>query len=433
MDEKFEINSEPVGEETKNDVVNEDKGYDRENFANVNYGAEDEPEKEEKHGKKVGKRAVFGIAAALVAAIVVVFLAKVLFFSSADKGLNNMYNSGIGLVDNGWLYHASVDGTQFAKTNIRTGEKVVLKEASVAFADKYKGDLYYYDTAAAQYFRYNESGDDVLIHDGLTLYPFFDGNYVYYLTADSAYGGFVRRTPLKGGEEEIVLNVYTSYFTIESGNIIYFDPAINDLLIVKLSDALAYAKDSEGEAAESADIKAVVLLEDTVTTSVNVRGRYVYYTDADDDSKIKRLDMSSGEITSIGHGIMGNYINVYGKHIYYVSPSDNRIYRCNLDGSDIRDLTGTNYYRTAGISVYDGYMVYYALVGYYDDNMQTQYEPVIVVAEDSGRRICEIPGNGGMDKIDETEQGVVTTPNIEETPEPADENAQADESAEAAE
>ncbi len=403
MDEKFEMNENNEAEEKKDTA-----SFDKEDFADVNYGSEGEEadggKDESAAHKKLGRRGILAICAAVVAAIVVVILAKALIFSSPEKGLNNMYNSGIGFVEDGRLYHASVDGTELAKTNIRTGEKEILRQTSVAFLDKYKGNIYYYDTSAAKYYMYSENGDDVLIHDGVTLYPEFHGDWVYYLTADSAYGGFLRRTSLKTGEEEIVLNVYCSYYTISSGNIIYFDPAINDLLIVKLKSAVSYAEAYEGEAAESADIMAVVLLEDTVTASVNVKGKYVYYTDADDDSKIKRLDMSDGEITEIGRGLMGSYINVYDKYIYYVSPTDNRIYRCNLDGTDIRDLTGTSYARTAGISIYDGHMVYYALVAYYDDNMQTQYSPVIVVAQDDGRRMCEIPGNGEADTIIGSEQ-----------------------------
>lgn len=389
MDENFE----------KNTQKEED-----DNFADVNYGREESKEPEaSKKEKKRSKGFIAGIALALVAVIAVVFLAKTFIFSSKETGLSNMYNSSIGIVKGKKLYHASVDGTEFAKTDIKTGEKEVFKNSSVAFLAEYKGKVYYYDTAEKKYYRLNESGDDVLIHDGMTLYPQFSGNYVYYITPDSTYGGFVRRTPISGGDEEIVLNVNCSYFTVESGNIIYYDPAIDDLLIVKMSEAMKFAKEADGEANESADIKAVVLLEDTAASYVNVKGRYVYYSDADDSNKIKRLDMSKGDIIEIGHGIMGSYMNIYDDYIYYVSPSDNRIYRCNLDGSDIRDLTGTNYARTAGVSIYDGYMVYYALVGYYDDNMQTQYNPVIVVAKTDGTRMCEIPGNGGADIIDESE------------------------------
>ena len=63
-----------------------------------------------------------------------------------------------------------------------------------------------------------------------------------------------------------------------------------------MSEAMKFAKEADGEANESADIKAVVLLEDTAASYVNVKGRYVYYSDADDSNKIKRLDMSKGDI-----------------------------------------------------------------------------------------------------------------------------------------
>lgn len=376
-----------------------EENFDKENFADVNYGKEDEGAAEEAKAPKKGHKGhILGIIAAVLVIAAAIFAVKTFIFTSDDAGLSNMYNSSIGIVKDGKLYHASVDGKEFARTDIRTGEKEVLANASAAFVTDYKNDIYYYDTEKSQLLRYNEKADDEVIYDGIALYPYFSGNYVYYITPDSSYGGFVRRMSLSGaGEEEIVLNVYCSYFTLESGNIIYYDPAISDLLIVKESDARSFAAAAEGAAAQSADIKAVVLLEDTAASNVNVKGRYVFYADSQDSYTLKRLDMSTGENVEIAHGIMGNYLNVYGKYLYFVSPADNHIYRCNLDGGDIRDLTGTNYARTAGVSLYKDYMVYYALVGYYNDSMQTEYTPVIVVAKADGTRMCEIPGNTDAD------------------------------------
>lgn len=370
--------------------------FDRENFADVNYNSdifedetENEPEnKEDKPSRKGVWAAVIG---AVVIAAVLVFLSKTFIFTSPEAGLCNNYNSSIGIVKDKWLYHASVDGSEFSKTHIRTGDKEVLSDASVAFIEEYKNNIYYYDSVNEKYYRYNENGEDILIHDGAAYYPQFSGNYLYYIVPETNYGGFVKRTPISGGEEETVLNVCCSFFVIQSGNIIYYDQAIEDLLIVKLSDAVAYAKEADEEAYESAQIKAVVLLEDTMALNVNVKGRNIYYCDGGDSYKIKKLDMATGDITEIGRGLMGMYLNVYDKYLFYVSPSDNRIYRCNLDGTDIRDLTGNNYARTAGISIYDDYMVYYALVASYNEEMQTEYTPVIVVSQTDGKRICEVP------------------------------------------
>ncbi len=388
------------------------ESFDRENFAEVNYN-KDESLNEEKNAEmkeSEGKKSKKGVWAALTGAVIIaavlVFTAKTFIFSAPKAGLCNNYNSSIGIVKDKWLYHASVDGTEFAKTHIRTGEKKVISGESVAFIQEYKNNIYYYDSENEKYYRYNENGEDILIHDGAAYYPQFSGNYVYYIVPETAYGGFVKRTPIAGGEEETVLNVYCSSFYIESGNIIYYDQAIEDLLIVKLSDAIGYAEKAGGEAYESADIKAVVLLEDTMALNVNVKGRNIYYCDGGDSYKIKKLDMASGEITEIGRGLTGMYLNLYENYLYYVSPSDNRVYRCNLNGSDIRDLSGTNYARTAGISVYDGYMVYYALVTSYDENVQTQYTPVIVVSQADGKRVCEIPQNSSQDSgVSENTEG----------------------------
>ena len=119
MDENFE----------KNNQKEED-----DNFADVNYGREESKEPEDtKKEKKRSKGFIAGIAFALVAVIAVVFLAKTFIFSSKETGISNMYNSSIGIVKGKKLYHASVDGTEFAKTDIKTGEKEVFKNSSVAF------------------------------------------------------------------------------------------------------------------------------------------------------------------------------------------------------------------------------------------------------------------------------------------------------------
>ncbi len=382
MEEKFDASS---------SLEKENISVDKEDFACVNYEEENTGEKI-KGKKPLNKKTLVIGAVFVILALLLGFFAKSFYLNLLDnKGICNMYNSSIGVVKDGILYHSSLDGTKFLKTNIDNGEQEIISKQGVAFISEYKNKIYYFDSLAEKFYRYSEDGEHKLIYDGATYYPCFYGNYLYFMTPESNYGGFVRRVPLSGGEEEVVLNVPCSSFQIVSGNIVYYDPAISSILTVKLSDAKKFAKDSGNEAVTSSDIKAIELLGNISASNINVKGDYIYFCNNGDEYTLTSLNLKNGEVKEINYGTQGLYLNVCEEQMYYVSVADNHIYRCNLDGKDIRDLTGNDYAQVAGIGISDGYIVYYAIAGSYDENMQIQYTPVIAVSKTDGTRICELP------------------------------------------
>lgn len=342
-------------------------------------------------GKKGLKKTFLAAVVSVIAALLILFTCKALVDSGKeDRGLCNMYNSTIGVVNGNYLYHASVDGTAFYKTSIKDGTQVVLAEGEVAFVSAYKNDIYYYNATDKKILRHEEDGEDVVLYDGEGYYPQFAGNYMYYMTPDESYGGFIHRVSLSGGEAETVLTVPCSMFKIEGKEILYFDPQITSLVKVSLKDAMKAAE--SGEKTTSASLMAEVLVEGVGMNNVNVTKKAIYYTDISDENRIYVYNRRNGETLQLNRGAKGEQLNVYGNYIYYVSQYDRQLYRMDLDGSDIRNLTRGYYSQAAGPGLENGYLVYYALVGYYNENMQIQYNPVIVVADENGKRFCEIPG-----------------------------------------
>lgn len=366
----------------ENKEFNIGKEVDKESFADVNYEKEEKAEKAEE-AKEGGKKSrVYGI---IIAAVAILALISALFVFRGEKvevGFANRFNSPIGVIEGDWLYHSDIEGKRFIKTNIQNGESSVLSERSLAFFTKYKGDIYYYDSIAEAIYRYNEKGDDALIYAGSAYYHQFKDGYIYFLEPKSNYGGIVKRVSVKGGEAQVVLSAPTMHFAVADNNIIYYDPTINSLLINKIKDTMANT-----EAKSSAELKSVVLSEQKAV-NINVSGKDVYFTDASAESKMQKMDLSNGNVTGINYDTQGAQINVYGDYLFYISPLDKHIYRVNLDGSDIRDITGGVFKEVAGLTLYEDRVLFYAIMGEYDENMQMQTFPYIAVTDFDGNFIC---------------------------------------------
>ncbi len=363
----------------KKDFNSEKEAVDKASFADVNYVKEEIKEEKVKEGKKNRIYGIIILAVAVLALICAFFLFR---GERTEVGLSNRFNSAIGVTEGDYLYHSDIEGKVFIKTNMKTGESEILEEKSVAFFSKYKGDIYYYDALAEAIFRFEEKGDDVLIYQGSAYYQQFKNGYIYFLEPNSNYGGIVKRVPVEGGEAEIVLNAPATHFAVEDNNIIYYDPTINSLLINKIKDTM-----ENQEAKTSAALKSVVLAEQPAS-NINVSGKDVFFTDATDSYKMQKLDMSNGKISDINYETLGAQVNLYEDYLFYINPSDKHIYRMNLDGSDIKDLTGGTFLEVAGLSLYEDRVLFYALMGQYDENMQMQSFPYIAVTDFDGNLIC---------------------------------------------
>ncbi len=389
MDENKELNTnEPEAE-----------AVDKASFADVNYEEEKE-EREELHEEKEKKK-IFTpkIIYSLSAILVIIALAWVLVssFSGVDTGKANAYNNPIGVTKGKYLYHSNFRNDTLYKTEIKgdsvNSEKVT--EMSAIFFAQHKGDVYFYDAINGQILKYNDNGSHKVIYEGQSYYQQYIGNYVYFLTPDNTYGGFVRRAPLKGGEAEIVLNVSTNCFGISGNNIVYYDPTINTLCATTIKNAMNCAKEANGEASTSNAIGAVALAE-RYAQNINVTGKDVYFVDCTGGlNVICHLDMVSGKVEEVNFGTSGTLLNVSGKHMFYVG-ADSHLYRMNLDGKDIRDLTGNVFKQIAGFGVYGDDIVYYALMPKLNaETMQTEYIPVIGVMSIDGKSTLVIPADDG--------------------------------------
>ncbi|MDP4132886.1 MAG: DUF5050 domain-containing protein [Bacillota bacterium] len=367
----------------------------------MNYGNEEDPKiTDESEGNNLNetskkhsiKRAVIISCICLLVIAAAIFFSKVLFFSSAENGLCNNYNSSIGSIKGDYLYHSSVDSIAFYKTNIKTGKSELISKESVSFFTTYKGNVYYFNNTTSKYLKYNEGAKPTEISSGLCYYPQIVGNYVYYLTPKSKYGGVVYRSPLDGSKTtETVLDVICSSFYVKGKDLYYMDMDLGALVKVPLKTALATCAKpkKDGTNRISSDLKAIVVFEG-YAANINITNDKIYYLDANKSNKIVVYDPLSDTSKDFNFGINARYLNVSGDYLYYVNTSDKHLYRTKLDGSDITDLTGSAYANVAGICITQGKQVYFALVEIVDKDLNKNYKSVIVVADKKGKTINEI-------------------------------------------
>ena len=423
MEENKDLNTEKeAAEKATEELSTPIEAVDKAGFADVNYEEEEVKEETEKRAKS----GIFGI---IIAALAVVAIVVMLLFKfaggSSDEGLANRYNNGIGVTKGNYLYHSNLSGDTFYKTelNKETLNQEKIGDISASFFAYHKGEVYYYDNMNGAVYKLNEEGEDSLVYQGEGYYHQYVGKYIYFMTPETNYGGFVRRVSLDSGEDEIVLNVPTPCYAISENNIVYYDPQINSLLITTIKNAMDCTKAANGEAMNSSDIKAVVLAK-RQASNIYVKGKDVYFTDSSAGNIICHVDMRTGEITEINKKMQGMRINVYKDYMFYIG-ADNSLCRMNLDGSDIRSLTGKVFKEIGGFAIYGENIVYFAILPRLNsETMQTEYEPVIGVMTIDGESILLIPAEQEdtlaqmmeeMEIQDETEGAVEEAP-AEEAP-----------------
>ncbi|MBR6720472.1 MAG: DUF5050 domain-containing protein [Clostridia bacterium] len=385
----------------------EKEAVDKADFAEVNYG-EDNKEETEEAAEKTGeeeteetkeekpkKKKFIGLAIAIGLVLILLIASIAKFAGGQNAGLSNRFGVVIGIPKGGYLIHTDYNGDKLYKSGIaknNIGESEVISDDIAPWGfTEHGGSIYFFDRMKNGIYKLEKNGAATLIYDGVTYYHQYCGKYVYFMEPEASYGGFVKRVPLKGGEAETVLNVYTTSFAVSGKNIIYYDSSLNDLLVTTLDNALEFAKASEGEAMTSADIKAIVVAADRYAQNINVVGDNVYFTDASKENVICRASIKTGEVEEVNFGTAGTSLNVYGKYMFYVG-SDNCLYRMNLDGKDIRNLTGNAFKTFAGFGLFKNRIVAYALMGQLNaETMQTDYMPVIVVMDFEGKPINVIP------------------------------------------
>lgn len=383
-------------EENKDLNIEAGEAVDKASFADVNYGEDKNVSEEksaeksaEKKEKKQGK-GVFGWIA--VAVLVIVLLAAAFMLiktkGGSDEGLANRFGVVIGIPDGDYLYHTDYYGDKIYKTGLTEGNtsnsELIAEDVAPFGFTEYEGKIYFFDRIKNGIYKMNKTGEVELIYDGVTYYHQFCGKYIYYLDPVASYGGFVKRIPVTGGEAETVLNVYTTCFAVSGKNIVYYDSAINDVLFTTLDNALENAKASE-EALTSADIKAIVVAEDRFAQNLNVVGDSVFFTDGSKENVICRASIKTGEVEEVNFGTTGTFLNVCGDYMFYVG-ADNALYRMNLDGKDIRNLTGNAFKEFAGFGLFKDTIVAYALMPQLNsETMQTEQLPVIVVMDFEGK------------------------------------------------
>lgn len=379
---------------------------DRETFAA--FPARETTKDKANQGKKKGKACVAFALGVLLLCLVA--LGGIAVRSGSRKALATTAQTGIGVVkklgrseSGGAAYavdHTASSGLGLIETITAPASQTTLSSGAAAYITRYRGKTYYYDAATGT-LTHRDAKDGESVYQGVVRQPFYDGRFVYFIGGEGNVAGFVYRVPLSGGEAETVLPVKTTAFILYRGDLIYYDPAINALLSVPLKTAREQGK--AGGEATSAALFAEVLLPDTYTTVFGASSGGLYFLDAGDKKeyrqmstgtltgfRLRRLDLASGDLSDVSREVYARELVVSSDALYYTNAVNGHVYRCNLKGGDIRDLTGNDFMHPYVLTVSDGYLLFRAFRAQISEEMQTSYEPIIGVCTTDGARVCAI-------------------------------------------
>lgn len=377
--------------------------FDREAFAAFD-GDETVQETTKKQEKKTGR---FWIMAALAVCLIGLGLIGLLSLAPGKRPATTA-QTGIGVIEklgkdedgraSYAVVHTAVDGFGLMETVTSPASQTTLSSGASAYLTQYRGRTYYYDASSARLAE--ASSSERTVYQGAVRQPFYDEGYVYFIDGGEV-AGQIYRTPLKGGELERVLPVKTTAFILYKGQLIYYDPAINAVVQLPLKEAIKAAKGEEE--ASSAALGAEVLLADTYTTVFGAADRALYFLHAGDKKSFRqqsardltgyrlcRLDLATGDLSDVGREVYACELVVTDEALYYSAAVNGHVYRCNLQGADIRDLTGGDFAYPYALTVSDGYLLFRAFHPQISEEMQTTYEPIIGVCTTEGERLCAI-------------------------------------------
>lgn len=260
----------------------------------------------------------------------------------------NINNKGSLCADPENLYYQKIDdGYKIYKSDLKGNNETKLNDTSSYFINVYNDKIYYAneDDGFSVYSMNKDGSDNKRILEAPANYMTIYKDNIYYSNADD--NSFVYRASIDGTKNEKIF-----------GNAAYFVTAYKDkLYFVNTSDnAKIYQTDLDGN-----DPK--VLVED-YSCYINLYNDYIYYT-TPPDPKTKEGGDHLHRYSLIDHttddllDIACSDINIADDRIYYLNMDESKIYSCDLECQDIKEVVNERgyYINVAGNKLYYLYPV----------------------------------------------------------------------------
>ncbi len=242
------------------------------------------------------------------------------------------------------------------------------------------GSLYYQDSNDYSVYKETEGGEPVKLNSDPSYFINVIGDYVYYVNENDSFK--VYRMKTDGSENEKIID-YTAYYMTVYKDSIYFVNYSDSQTIYKAAldgsnchkivnsicyypvvaeDKLYYIDyadnnsivetDLEGEGKRTVDDKYYAAY-------LNYDDGALYYTNAiaqnhkDGDDFLYKTDISSGK-TDVVVNVPCADVNIADGKIYYKNLKDSKMYCCNINGKDTKEISDEDgvYINIAGNKVF---------------------------------------------------------------------------------
>ncbi len=255
----------------------------------------------------------------------------------------NINNKGSLCADSENIYYQKIDdGYKIYKSDLNGNNETKLNDFSSYFINVYNDKVYYAseDDGFNIYCMNKDGSDNKKILESPANYMTIYKDNIYYSNADD--NGYIYRASLDGTKNEVIFK-----------NAAYFVTAYKDkLYFVNTSDnAKIYQSDLDGN-----NSKAIV---EDYSCYINLYNDYVYYT-TPPNPQTKQGGDYLHRYSLIDHTVddLLNFacsdINITNDRIYYLNMDESKIYSCDLDGEDIKEVVGERgyYINIAGNKIY---------------------------------------------------------------------------------
>lgn len=193
--------------------------------------------------------------------------------------------------------------------------------------------------------RINKKGGKALVLDSdPCLYASLIGNYVYYIHYDTKTASTLYRVKIDGSERECVLNSDTIAVSA-NGQTLYYSGTSENYHVYSIDTSTGSSKEC---------------IASNCYQPVFSDG-YMYYIDCDNNYSLARMNLTSGEVTTLTRDRVDCY-NVYGSSVYYQRNDAQNPALCRIkinDGqTEFEEVLSGNHYNINITSTYVYFMKY---------------------------------------------------------------------------
>ena len=313
------------------------------------------------------------IAGAIIAVIIVLAIILIGFFVIAGKNkvgntIGNIRNYGYAVRQGGWIYYLSPNegSTQSGIFKVKpngSGKKELYMGSMDILSMNVVGKYIYFigisseayseeDTLDNKIYRMKTDGSDLtVINDN----EFNDNCYEIYVINNSIYyigvDANIYKMKLDGSNKEMVAENGTGYLGISDKYIVY-----NKTLDDNPDGYVTYIMNLDGSNARP-------IIEGKRLYSINIDGKYIYYTN--EEKVVYRTKIDSNQEELITEKTAYN-LNLEGKYLYFLNYADIEnedytvcIYRIKTDGSmkEPENIKQLEQY-SSFINLVDGWVLY---------------------------------------------------------------------------